>query len=236
MNKGIRRLRSVAMIALLIIAMGCSSENPLNQVLRDYSAYDEFTVLLEDMMEEGNFIHTYSHKFKIVFPDMDSQVTEWTKVPKKFFIQHANHLGMALLSKKEGVVVREAAPPGYHYVGNSRYGEWRPGSGGRSFWHFYGQYRMFSDIFGSGRRPIYRSDYNAYDSYRKQNRTFYGSSNQYGTNGTETKQTHKNFFARRQAKSAASKKSFSNRVKNRTSRTSRSSSGYRGRGSSGGGK
>ena len=43
---------------------------------------------------------------------------------------------------------------GSQYIGNPHYGYWNQGSGG-SFWVWYGQYRLFSDLFG-GNRYYYR--------------------------------------------------------------------------------
>jgi hypothetical protein len=36
---------------------------------------------------------------------------------------------------------------GSYLVGNPAYGQWKTDSGGSSFWEFYGQYRLFSDLF-----------------------------------------------------------------------------------------
>ncbi len=54
--------------------------------------------------------------------------------------------------------VKGNAVAGSYLVGNPSYGRWSSGSGGRSFWVFYGQYRLFSDLFrgpGYHRGPIY---------------------------------------------------------------------------------
>ena len=50
----------------------------------------------------------------------------------------------------------EGGAIGSEYIGNSGYGEWRTGSNGTSFWHWYGQYAFFSTLF---RGPVY------YDSW-----------------------------------------------------------------------
>jgi hypothetical protein len=42
--------------------------------------------------------------------------------------------------------------PGSQLVGNPAYGSWQSGSGGTSFWAWYGMYSMFSNIFN---RPVH---------------------------------------------------------------------------------
>jgi len=82
-------------------------------------------------------------------------------------------------------------------------------------------------MFGMVSRPVYRSDYGAYNDYRKSNRPYYGSKNQYGTNGTVTKQTNKSFFQRKMARQKMAKQSFAQKVR---SRAGRSQSPFRSRG------
>ncbi|MCZ6895166.1 MAG: hypothetical protein O7H40_14120 [Gammaproteobacteria bacterium] len=70
---------------------------------------------------------------------------------------------------------------GSYLVGNPSYGRWNSDSGGRSFWVFYGQYRLFSDIlFGRGyhRGPLYYNSWyggaNRYSYYNDYGRSTYG--------------------------------------------------------------
>jgi len=80
-------------------------------------------------------------------------------------------------------------------VGDSKYGRWNRDSSGQSFWVFYGQYRLISDLLGGGR--IYRGSYDTYNNYRTQGRPYYGPRNQYGTGGSITKAQNPNFYSRR---------------------------------------
>ena len=77
--------------------------------------------------------------------------------------------------------VQGNAVAGSYLVGNPSYGRWSSDSGGRSFWVFYGQYRLFSDIlFGRGyhRGPIYYNGWyggvNRYSYYNDYGRSTYG--------------------------------------------------------------
>ena len=64
-------------------------------------------------------------------------------------------MGMEIVSKGEdGKVSKTAAPPDYNnFVGNERYGQWVQGSGGGSFWQFYGQYMFLNTMFNMATFP-----------------------------------------------------------------------------------
>ncbi len=71
--------------------------------------------------------------------------------------------------------------PGSYLVGNPSYGQWKQDSSGGSFWEFYGQYRLFSDLLGGpgyyGGRIGY-DDWNSsprYSYYRDYGSDLYGS-------------------------------------------------------------
>ncbi len=61
-------------------------------------------------------------------------------------------------------------PASQHLVGNPTYGEWKTGSNGGSFWVWYGQYRLLSDMIGGGRDYRYERD----SWYRDRPATYYG--------------------------------------------------------------
>ncbi len=63
---------------------------------------------------------------------------------------------------------KSAQGAGSHLVGNSRYGEWRRGGSGNSFWVFYGQYSLMRNLFFSP-RPYYYGDW-----YRGRGWSYYG--------------------------------------------------------------
>lgn len=102
-------------------------------------------------------------------------------------------IGMDIYSKGHGDFAdqasTEATPPGMVYVGDPQYGEWNTNNG-TSFWVFYGQYRLFSDLI-SGPNPYhYRSEYNDWNrNYRYQQQPYYsgsGGSPRYGASSPLT--------------------------------------------------
>lgn len=144
--------------------------------------------ILVDMKRDGG---KYWHKYKIVENGVE-RTTDWEEVTQSTYAQHQDHLGMAIYSKPEGKLADEAitvaTPPGYAYVGNPRYGEWQTRNG-QSFWVFYGQYALMRDLlWGAGRySPIGRDTYGSYRDTVRSGKSWYGSQNQYGTKGSQTR-------------------------------------------------
>jgi len=68
---------------------------------------------------------------------------------------------------------------GNQLVGNPNYGHWSTGSGGTSFWAWYGMYSMFGHLYS---RPIYYSNWGAgrhYSYYNDYGRSHYTSPSQF---------------------------------------------------------
>ena len=226
-------------IVLVFLLLSCTSGSPLERIQKKLAEYPEYSIILNDMQEKGTFFKDYYHQYKVVIGTKSGEeishqsgLTDWILVSKDFHKKHANNLGMTISSKTQNGVSNVAGPPGYQHVGNPRYGRWNQ-SGGSSFWEFYGKYALMSSVFGMISGPIYRNDHNLYRQHRTQGQPYYGNNRQYGSKGSVTKKTNKNFFARRRVMESRRKQAFSNRVGNRVRRSN--FSGYRRR-SSGFGK
>ncbi len=218
-----RGLRFGLLAAVLLAAASCATRTPLERLEQELQAYPEYSVVLQDMTDEG-FGH--AHQYRVVFggPQAGSEepvyreaVLDWTDVDSRTYERYQSSLGMVVLSKgADGVVDRGEHPPGYQQVGDERYGRWRDDGGGRSFWEFYGQYALLSHIIGGFGRPIYQGDWNGYRDARGRGQTYYGpGGGTYGTNGSTTRQTSPDFFRRQQARQAAQGRSFGQRVQSR---------------------
>jgi len=225
-------IQSILAMTMLLIAVGCGSsfENPVERIKHQLKDVPTFSIILEDMKQDGNVFTHYFHKYKVVQLDK-SWVTDWEKVSDSFYRQNANFLGMTLAARKEGQYSDHVAPPGYAYVGDPKYGQWKQDSSGGSFWEFYGKYRMFTDVLGFFTGPIYDRDYDDYHRYRQRRQPFFGRNNQYGTKGSYTKNHNPTFFERRASREQKKSTSFSNRVSKRfgQSKIGRTRSGYRSR-------
>ena len=216
----LKKCVSICLIAAILLSIqSCSgSRSPLEKLTSRLKNSPDYSIILEDMNVSGSLFPQYYHKYKIIEGEK-TYYTGWQKVAKPFYRQNENYLGMSLISKTEDGYVKTPSPPGYQYVGNSRYGEWKSDSSGNSMWVFFGQYMFMSSMFNLFSRPVYRSNYNTYSQYRNNGKPYFGSSNQYGTNGTATKQTNKSFFQRKMAKQKAKQSSFKNKINQRIKRS-----------------
>lgn len=208
---------------------GCGggvSEVPLAGIVQSLKDQPTFSIILEDMKDEGTFFTTYYHNYRIVKPE-GASLTGWVQVPEQFYDQNRDFLGMSLVSKKDGVMEEDVAPPGYRFVGDERYGHWRQDSQGGSFWEFYGKYAFFTSLFGGWYHPINRTDYSTYSQYRSQKRPFFGTNKEFGSEGNIVKTKRPDFYTRRMSGANASKSTFKNSVNSKIGRTS---TGFRSRG------
>lgn len=243
------KFKWIALTSLVwLCACGGSSRkrhtNHLQTIQQMLAGSKEYSVILEDMKVEGNFVDEYFHKYKLVVvqkvtgqeeDEFRETTTDWYQVSEKQYQTYENALGMVIASKDaDGKVTNTAQPPGYQYVGNERYGQWRTHSDGSRFWEFYGKYALASSVFSMVTGPIYYRDYNRYQDYYRRGQPYYGSNNQWGTRGSYAQKTHPTFFQRQKQRAAASKSRFSNKVNNRTSRSNMSRVRSRSGGSRGG--
>ncbi len=87
---------------------------------------------------------------------------------------------------------------GEQLIGNPSYGHWQSGSGGTSFWAWYGMYSMMGNLFG---RPTYYSDWGRnrnYSYYNDYGRTRYSSPSQLNNQTKLDTRTKKSFTNRGQ--------------------------------------
>ena len=141
------------------------------------------------------FTRSY-HRYIEIENDKQNK-TDWIEVKEDNFWHQYNNLGMAVLTKPYGYYeedsLKDAQPVGMATIaepvmqnniatGSNQYGEWRQ-ENGRSFWHYYGMYRMFGDL--TGRNRYYYDDYYGYRSH-SWGSPYYGRRNEYGTWGSST--------------------------------------------------
>ncbi|MEM1201664.1 MAG: hypothetical protein AAGN66_00395 [Acidobacteriota bacterium] len=227
----------------LLAATGCTSSpgDPLGELVRRLEGSPVYSVILEDMRERGNFAKSYEHRYRAVWADQveaggdltfQDRLGSWEQVDRRTYERYEPMLGMAIRSKKEGEVEETPQPPGYAYVGDERYGQWRNRNDGTSFWEFYGKYALFNHLFGHGQRPVRRSDWDLYRKERSARRPYFGPKGEFGTRGEFTRTTQPTFFERQQTRRAAGRQQFSEKVNRRIQRSrmssTRSRSGSRG--------
>ena len=204
----------------------------VNSLIRELNRYPEYTLILNDYRIDDGFFADYFLQFDALtasskrIDGVDSLIysqgkTDWIKVSETTFSRYEHYVGMVVSSKSlDGTQTgsHQAFPPGYQYVGNSRYGSW--GTGG--FWQFYGQYALMSQLMGGWR--VGRSDWNDYRDTRSRGGAYFGPKKNgrstFGTRGIQTEKSRPAFFKKHQQRRNA----FSNRVSNRMGQARNTSS------------
>lgn len=194
-------------------------KTPLDNLIVSLDAEPNYSIILKDM-DYSQDSDVYKHDYKVVVKraladgtdTLLVQETGFVPVPANVFNRYVNDLGMELVSKKDGVLEKNVAPPGYaNYVGNEKYGQWKQDNQGNSFWEFYGKYQFMSMMFGM-MSPARYGSWNDYDRNYRGTGGYYGSGgNEYGSRsttanaGTTWSQKSPDFKSNVQQKAAASK-------------------------------
>jgi len=202
----------------------------IKETKKDFPSYDNSAVwYIKDTKIE--YFHTYTE-----IKNSTSKTGIKRKVDEKTFYKNENNIGMEIISKPYGYfedeTIKDVSPPGINQVGNNHYGHWKTDSNGNSFWVYYGQYRLYSDLMGGSN--YYRSDYNSYRTYRNSsNRNgYYGRNKEYGTFGSRTRNNKiylNSLYMRTMKKNNYKRTTASRNIRSSGSRS-------RGRGPGGGGK
>lgn len=179
-------MKNIPILTLVILLLtACSGKDfqksPVDQLIKQMTSTPIYSIMLYDMDVEGTFFKDYQHQYRILKQssadaEPEEIITEWFNVSENFFKTHIEDMGMEIAAKTEnGEVTKNVSPPGYsNYVGNPKYGHWQQGSGGNSFWAFYGQYAFLSSMLNMATFPIRRSYYDDYRDYRRSGRPYYG--------------------------------------------------------------
>ncbi|GAB7079385.1 hypothetical protein [Megalodesulfovibrio paquesii] len=230
------RLLALTLCALLLTGglAGCSGSttppdglSSLAVVEQAMSGTPKYSILVADAREEGTFFSSYAVQYGIE-RDGNIGLTDWFEVDRAEYDKLAPLKGMTILSYDDGVRNATAAPPGFQHVGDPAYGTWQKDSSGNSFWQFYGQYRLLSDLMGLAMGGMLSR--NDYDGYRHSGRVPPPPPPSSSRSRPSTSTTSRDdFFSRRMKQEAAKDSTFSNRVEQRMGR---SNVGVRSRGAS----
>ncbi len=152
-------------------------------------SFSEDRVLI-DISQNG----AYFHRYRIIRNGQVSD-SDWVSVPFEYYFEHQGDLGMVLYSKPLGVLASQASkvasPPGYSYVGNSRFGSWKGEN-----WVFNEQYASLQAQLSGGSsfvQPITLVSWNLYNNLKSQGKSYYGSSGDsriYGSSGSHSKKAY----------------------------------------------
>lgn len=207
--------------ALFTLPIGCGdSELPLTRLQRQLQQFPTYSIILENMKQEGNFFDSYYHRYRVVQPNKGSYLTDWMEVPKSYYRKYMSFLGMALAGKKDNQPMQAISPPGFMYVGDPDYGYWRQGPDGNMMWEF--DLDLDDALGGWTRHRIHKNEYEKYRRAYAKKTPYLGKSKKgkvkykYGTQGNLSKKAKPDFFVRRKAKKTSS---FASKVSSRIGRT-----------------
>lgn len=218
----------ISLFFLSLIFSGCGGmSSPVEKLQKELAGEKEYAIILNDMREEGNFVSSYFHQYRIDKGET-KEVRPFVEVTEPYYKKNEPFLGMALAAKTpDGEVTTTPFPNGYQYVGNPEYGQWRQNDSGGSMWEFYGKYMLISQVMNWAGLGLSRNHYSDYTNSRAGGRPYFGGNKQYGTNGSITKKQKPNFYARKATQKARSQSRFKNKV---NQRMGRSKSSFRSRG------
>lgn len=200
-----------------------SKASSLAQIERAMQGVPSYSVTVADASKSGNFLSSYGLQYAIE-QQGEVALTDWFSVDEQEYNAFAPKRGMTVLTYKDGVRNATVAPPGYQHVGDPQYGSWERDSSGNSFWVFYGQYRLMSDMMGMALGG--RMSQNDYNNYRRTSTTP-------PPPPPGKAQERNNFYNSRMKREAAANTAFASRVNQRIGRTAASTS-TRSRGASAG--
>jgi hypothetical protein len=227
--KNYLRMTLFTVLGVLLVSCGTSPPDPLEKLKKELNAYPEYSVILVDMREEGLLFSNYYHLYRILYLDRDlkegepvlrEKISPWYAVSKAFYDKYRDCLGMTILAKeKDGTIVDVPQPPAYQFIGDTRFGQWKTDEKGNQVWEWLGKYYVISTILDllGGHRTIYYGDWHDYRTSMQRRKPYFGPKDEsgkptYGTSGSWTQKKFPTFFERQQARMAAKKSSFEQRV------------------------
>lgn len=185
-------------IFLIIVFLGVSANySPTERgipyiinekVFSNYFGGAPITLILVDSFQTGFLIKSY-YQVYIKFHGFRPSEKRIVKTSYTFWNKNLNNHGMSLFSREERLneINTTPLPPGAIFIGDLAYGYWEYADSGIKKWVFHRAYRDFPERFG------WKNFVPTYDFYQKMQifkdsgSPFYGTNNEFGTNGSVTK-------------------------------------------------
>lgn len=154
------------------------------------------SVILTDIHSKGFIIKTYYHKYKVVY-GFQGYEELIARTSSQFSAQHKNHIGLSIFRRYEdGKISDTALPPGSIFIGDRNFGSWTKNNKNERVWKFYRVYRHLTNYLGWGKfKPTYKF-YQEVQVRMNNNETFYGFNDEFGIDGSITKEFFPNYYKR----------------------------------------
>ena len=152
-------------------------------------------VILLDSFQTGFLIKTYFQKYKI-FHGIGQPKIQIVRTSHEFWKKNIKNLGMSLFrrSKEELPSSSIPMPPGGLFIGHTSFGSWNLQDNGQRYWKFFRSYRHFPKVFSWKKfQPSYEF-FKRMNVHLQHEKEFYGLGQEFGEQGSITKQSYKNTF------------------------------------------
>ncbi|MCO4753123.1 MAG: hypothetical protein KC478_01505 [Bacteriovoracaceae bacterium] len=151
------------------------------------------SVILVDTHSTGFIIKTYYQKYKVVY-GFQTYEEIIVRTSRAFTTKHEKFIGMSIFRRSEDLNESfTPLPPGSVFIGNRDFGRWRNTQKGK-VWSFYRAYRYIPQYTGlRGFNPTY-SFYQKIQQSLRENKPFYGFNDEFGTEGSITREQFPAFF------------------------------------------
>lgn len=145
------------------------------------------TMILLESFSVGFIIKTYYQRYKIVHA-FKSPEEIIIRTSRKFWEKNLKNHGMSLFRRDErNIAYTTPMPPGAIFIGDPAYGTWELTDYGAKAWVFHRTYKSFPTLFSWGRFVPTQEFYQKMKLYENDRKPFYGLQNEFGTNGTISK-------------------------------------------------
>lgn len=152
------------------------------------------SVILVDTHSTGFLIKTYYQKYRVI-TDYDNIEEMIVRTSREFAKKNMKNIGLSLYRKLENKEETLPVPPGSYYVGNPEYGGWRHSQKtGTTRWVFWKAYKDFPKYFGWGKWRPTEEFYQQLRNSQVNQTAFYGLNEEFGINGSVTRENFPHFF------------------------------------------
>jgi hypothetical protein len=173
-------------------------------------------LVLIDYFKRGLFIKTYYHRYKLIHGfKLPKYIT--VRTSKDFYQQNLDNIGLSIFRRNDHNNIESTVPmpPGTLFIGNLAYGNWlEPNeishhhqelssnqlspyqitNNKKKIWVFHRAYKNFTQILGMNHYRVTEDFYELFQNYLKQEKSFRGPRNEFGTNGIITRMNYPEFY------------------------------------------
>lgn len=147
------------------------------------------TVILKDAFKTGFLIHTYLQRYQVVHVFKENEDI-YVRTSESFWKKNLGNIGMSIFSRddKTSTSILTPTPPGLIFIGDPAYGSWELHESGNRVWSFFNAYKSFPENFFWGEFLPTQEFYARAMINLESQRVFYGPEQEFGSNGTVTKE------------------------------------------------